>query len=115
MLEAAEPILETIAQTVDLIGVGIVVFGALKFLVAYARIEARRLGRRACAREIQQARSALGTYILVALEFMIVSDVISSVVSRTLEALAYLAAVVAVRTAMGYFLGRELREDEESA
>ena len=84
--------------------------GAVKFLVMYVGIEARRLGGRECTEQIQTARRALGGYILVALEFMIVSDVIASVLSRSLDSLASLGAIVVLRTAMGFFLERELDE-----
>ena len=105
------PILEFLSEVVDLVGVAIVAVGAIKFLVRYGRIELRRITGHECASEIQSARRLLGSYILVALEFMIVSDVINSVTSKELESLAYLGGIVVLRTAMGFFLERELREE----
>ena len=111
MLEAIHPALHTIAELVDLIGLAIALLGAVKFLVAYAGVEAKRLGGRECAVELLRARRVLGGYILVALEFLIVSDVIGSVLSRSMSSLASLGAIVVLRTAMGFFLERELRPD----
>ena len=114
MIETALPALLTIAEFVDLVGIAIVVLGAVKFLATYVRIEVERLGGHACTIRIQRARRSLGGYILVALEFMIVSDVIGSVVSQSPESLAGLVGIVVVRTGMGFFLERELRGETET-
>ncbi|MEM6992174.1 MAG: DUF1622 domain-containing protein [Myxococcota bacterium] len=108
-MEAIHPALLVVAEVIDLIGIAIVLLGAVKFLVMFAEIEAKRLVGRECTARIQEARRALGGYILVALEFMIASDVIGSVLSRSLESLANLGAIVVLRTAMGFFLERELK------
>ncbi len=55
-------------------------------------------------------RIELGTYILVGIEFMIASDIIQTVVKRQLSDLAFVSALVAIRTAISYFLGREVAE-----
>lgn len=112
MMEAAKPILEVIAEVVDLIGIAILLVGAVKFILLYARIEVLRLAGRQCISSIQRARQLLGGYILVSLEFLIVSDVVTTVVNRTLESLLILGAIIVLRTAIGYFLERELRSDE---
>lgn len=112
MMETVGPVLSAIGETIDLVGLLIVLFGAVKFLFVYFRIELKRLAGTDCALQIQEARRSLGTYILVALEFMIVSDVIGSVVSRSRESLIELAVIVIIRTAMGFFLERELRGEE---
>lgn len=113
MTEALAPVLHIVAEVVDLIGIAIIVLGASKFLLALGSIELRRATGHACATQIQVARRVLGGYILIALEFMIVSDVIGSVLSRSLESLANLGAVVVLRTAIGFFLERELSEQSE--
>ncbi len=53
-------------------------------------------------------RLRLGSLILLGLEILIISDVLHSIASRTLEDLAIVAAVVAIRVLMSYFLDREL-------
>lgn len=115
MTEAVQPALRAIAETVDLIGLAILMIGAVKFLVLYAGVELQRLAGRECVVEVQRARQVLGGYILVSLEFLIVSDVMTSVVSRSLESLASLGAIVVIRTAMGFFLERELRGEGQAA
>ncbi|MBR9825279.1 MAG: DUF1622 domain-containing protein [Alphaproteobacteria bacterium] len=44
------------------------------------------------------------------IEFMIASDIIHTVISRELEDLIFVAALVAIRTAISFFLGKELAE-----
>ncbi len=58
-------------------------------------------------------RVGLGPLILLALEFLIVSDVLHSIASRTLEDLAIVGAVVVVRVLMAFFLDKELERLEE--
>lgn len=107
-MESLHPTLETIADIVDLGGLLIIAIGTLKFLWLFVTLEYDRLAGHECTGRILGARRILGGYILVALEFMIVSDVIMSVVSQSLESLAYLMGIVTIRTAIGYFLAREL-------
>ena len=45
----------------------------------------------------------MGTYILIGLEFMIVSDIIHTFVTRTTEDLIFLGAIVIIRTAISFF------------
>jgi uncharacterized membrane protein len=50
----------------------------------------------------------LGNYILIGLEFMIVSDIIHSFLKPDMESLYLLGAIVVIRTAISFFLGKEL-------
>ncbi len=61
-------------------------------------------------REIQMVRCSLGTYLVFALELMIVSDLLHSVLSERIEDLVFLAAIVVIRTVIAYFLNQEIQE-----
>ena len=50
----------------------------------------------------------------MALDFMIASDIINSTVHTELKDLYELGIIVLLRTAIGYFLGKEIQEIEES-
>ena len=76
-------------------------------------IETRRLAKIECVHQIRQNRLELGGYILTALEFMIVSDIIHTALTRKIEELYFLALLVVIRTAIGYFLNMELKEIEK--
>ena len=109
-MEQIRTILETIAVTADLVGIAILVFGALKFLVHYLAFEIKRLQGSESVEGIQNLRLGLGNYILLSLEFMIISDIIQSVVSPTIDDLLLLGLVVTIRIVLSFFLGRELKE-----
>ena len=106
--------LEIIADVIDLIGIFIVLIGAAKFLIHAVPIELRRLKGAECAHALRHLRLQLGSYIILAIEFMIVSDIIQTALSRTLDDLYYLMGLVVIRTAISYFLGKELTEVQDS-
>ena len=103
-------VLESIAIAVDLVGIAILVFAALKFVIHYLLFEFKRLQGLESIVAIRNLRLGLGSYILLALEFIIVSDIIHSVVSTNLDDLLSLGLVVIIRIALSFFLGRELIE-----
>ena len=116
MLEAHGPlgtvshVLELVATGIDLFGVAIILFG---FVVSTARLLgslAMGVGFRRDLADLHAVRLQLGVYILVGIEFMIASDIIHTVLTRELEDLIFVGALVAIRTAISFFLGRELME-----
>ena len=109
-MEQVEAVLEAIAVAIDLAGVAILVFAALKFVVRFLRFEIKRLRGFECVREIRDLRLQLGSYILLALEFLIISDVIRTGMSTSMDDLLSLGVLVVIRTALSFFLGRELSE-----
>lgn len=113
-LQAIAPIIETVAIAVDLIGVALLLIGAVKFALKAAVVEIERLRGLACVHRIRHNRVELGGYILAALEFMIVSDILHTVITHELEDLYFLGLLVLVRTAISYFLGLELKEVERA-
>ena len=58
----------------------------------------------------QILRCNVGLYILLALDFMITSDIISTMVHTDMDDLIVLGAIVVLRTVIGYFLGKEVEE-----
>ena len=110
LIEYLEPALENAGDLVDLIGVAILLMTAAKFLVHYVIYELRRLRGIESVIGIRNLRLRLGAYILLALEFMIISDVIHTALSRDLDSILYLAMLVVVRTALGFFLALDLKD-----
>ena len=103
--------LEHAATVVDIVGIVIVLYG---FVLSFLRLIATEIGRFTGRFEgivgCEKVRLQLGTYILLGIEFMIASDIINTVISRTVESLIFVAALVLIRTAISFFLGRELQE-----
>ena len=106
--ETVKSILELIANGGDLIGIVILLIGSAKFVYHYIGFEITRPGDRAGA--MRKLRLHLGSYIALSLEFLIVSDVIDTALSHTLEDFYILAILVTIRTGIAYFLGKEMAE-----
>ena len=103
-------ILEIIDKVIDLIGITILLWGFSKGLIYFVTIEIRKLRGDDCSRDTSRLRISFGTYILIALEFMIASDIINSLLHPEMENLYILGMIVVLRTGIGYFLGREISE-----
>ena len=60
-------------------------------------------------------RLTLGRWLAVALEFELAADVLNTAVTPTWADIEKLAAIAALRTALNYFLEREIREESKPA
>lgn len=109
-MEKAVQILELIAASIELIGIAILVYAALRFVAHFLAFELKRLRGVECAQEIRSLRIGLGGYILLSLEFIIISDVIMTAISRSMEDLLALGLLVVIRVVLSFFLGREMVE-----
>lgn len=108
--------LETASFAIELVSALILVIGALVFLWTVGRgIAAPDIS---VTTALKRGRLKLGTYILAALEFLIVADILFTIVHRTLDDVIVLAIVAGVRTVVSYFLGKEIealsQEDSEA-
>ena len=54
----------------------------------------------------------LGSYVLLSLEVLIASDIIETILNPSIEDILILAGVVVIRTAISYFLGKEMESIE---
>ena len=109
-MQALHSVLEQIALWIDLVGIAIVMYGF--GLAAWDLIgsEFARLRGSFSIHRMHEVRIQLGGYILTAIEFMIASDIIHTVLSRELVDLAFVSALVVIRTAISFFLSREVNE-----
>ena len=65
-------------------------------------------GREAMHAVFREIRFDLGHILLLALEILIISDILHSIVKRTFEEVGILAITVAIRIALSFFLDREI-------
>ena len=56
-------------------------------------------------------RLTLARYLALALEFQLGADILSTAISPTWEQLGKLGAIAVIRTALNYFLSREMRDE----
>ncbi|MGZ5313533.1 MAG: DUF1622 domain-containing protein [Solirubrobacterales bacterium] len=90
------PVVEAIGATI--IAVGVVV-AAVVYLLSELRI-------RPVAYE--HVRLLLGRSLALGIEFQLASDILSTAVSPTFDDIGMLAAIVAIRTVLNYFLAQEV-------
>ncbi len=100
--------LDWVAAVIVLVSIAVMLIGVVRFGIGFVRAEiARDSDER--ARVINMERVELGRYILAGLELLIVSDIIHTALSEFVN-LVYLALLVLIRSAISYFLDRELAE-----
>lgn len=90
---------------VELIGIAIIVLGALWVLGRFLLALTRGGGDAAVAR----FRTGLGRAILLGLEFLVAADIVNTVaIEPTLDSLAVLAGIVLIRTFLSFSLEVEI-------
>lgn len=63
---------------------------------------------------IEDIRLSLGRSLALALEFLLGADILKTAVAPTWNEIGQLAAIAVLRTALNFFLDRELRNNEVS-
>lgn len=62
----------------------------------------------------ERARLTLARFLALALEFQLAADVLGTAVSPSWTQVGKLAAIAVIRTALNYFLSREIKEEVRS-
>lgn len=100
---------EFIGAGVIAVGVVVVVLSIIRMLSSDGQIEFTRI-------QIRFAR-----YLALALEFQLAADILATAVAPTLEQIGMLGAIAVIRTALNFFLHKEihdarkhLKEEEEA-
>jgi len=109
-------LLNIVVTGINLVGVMIVIWGFVVASIGFIRMKLHHHSSTFFLIEANKVRAILGTYILFGLEFMIAADIIHTFLKPTQEDLIVLATIVAIRTVISYFLGREVddaRRDQE--
>ena len=100
---------DLLVRLVEAAGALVIFIGAVLAAVRFVR--AAFHGRR--GEEFVRVRLGLGRYLTLGLEFQLASDVLSTAIAPTFGEIGKLAAIAAIRTALNYFLGKEI--DHERA
>jgi uncharacterized membrane protein len=94
-----------LVRLVEASGAIVIFVGAL---VGFVRFVFAALQRR--PELFTPVRLGLGRFLALGLEFQLASDLLRTAVAPTFDEIGKLAAVAAIRTALNFFLARELRE-----
>ena len=99
-------IVDVFVRIVELAGAVIIFAGVVVALLQLARVLPRRNPH-----EFVRVRLTLGRFLALGLEFQLASDVLSTAVAPSFEDISKLAAIAAIRTALNFFLRREIEEE----
>lgn len=96
-----------VATAVEAVMLLVIVIGAIEALIATFRQIASHASVRKTIRETWLRFAA---WILLALEFALAADLIRTVITPSWDEVGKLAAIGAIRTALSFFLSRDLEE-----
>ena len=94
-------------RLVEAAGAIVIFVGAVIATVQFVRAAVRGRHRD----EFVRVRLGLARYLLLGLEFQLASDVLRTAIAPSFEEIGKLAAIAAIRTALNYFLGKEIAEE----
>jgi uncharacterized membrane protein len=97
-----------ISLGIGVVGVAVIVWGSLVSLVELCRVEMKTLSGTVSCGNPNLVRQHYGFYLLMGLEYMIGADIVRTLVRPTLQELAILGSLVAIRTVTSFFLNREM-------
>ncbi|MGL5043201.1 MAG: DUF1622 domain-containing protein [Culicoidibacterales bacterium] len=103
-----------IANVISFISIAIIVWGVFVTFVKFFLIIVNGKFHDNKAAILLDLRITLGSYILLGLEVLIAADIIESVAHRTLDEVLLLIAIVIIRTAISYFLNKEIEAVEKA-
>ena len=93
---------------VELMGAAVIVLGVAIAFTTYTLSELR-------IRPVpyEHVRLLLGRFLAVGLEFQLASDILGTAVSPTFDEIGILGAIAGIRTALNYFLTKEIEKAQE--
>lgn len=107
MEEALTDVVRVLVIVVEACGVAVIIAGALGAFLRFVWAGLRRED----AGVFVSVRLTLGRFLALGLEFQLAGDVLRTAVAPTFRELGQLAAVAAIRTALNYFLSKEIAEE----
>lgn len=103
-------ILSYLSVGIGAIGVGVILWGVALGIVKLAVLEVQRFNRNDNLDERENLRHHLAYYLLLGLEFLVAADIVHTIFEPTLEELAVLGAIVAIRTVISVSINWELTQ-----
>lgn len=101
-------VVDLLVRLVEAAGAAIIVAGAVVAFVQFLRVG---LGPRRSEREFVSIRLKLGRFLTLGLEFQLAGDLLRTAISPSFSEIGQLAAIAAIRTALNYFLSREIARE----
>jgi uncharacterized membrane protein len=102
--------LHALSLAIGAVGVAVIVWGVLLGLYGLLRLEFYRVKGESNLAQRESLRHDLGYYLLLGLEFLVAADIVHTILTPTLDELAVLGAIVAIRTVISFSLNWELKQ-----
>lgn len=107
-----QQVLDWVTLVIGSIAGLIIVYGVILGLMELVKAELSMFRTREETSVVfEKIRHDIGLHLLLGLEFLIAADIIRSITRPTLEELGILGGIVAIRTVLSYFLGKEINRD----
>ena len=97
--------------SIETTGAVIVALGLVIALGAFTRAFRGRHAARYATEGYNGVRLTLARYLALALEFQLGADILSTAIAPSWDQIGKLGAIAVIRTALNFFLGREMREE----
>ncbi len=107
MEELLAEVVGVLVTVVEACGAAVILVGAVWAFARFVWVGVRGGGSHAFV----PVRLTLGRFLALGLEFQLASDVLRTAIAPSFEELGKLAAVAAIRTALNFFLAREIRDE----
>lgn len=111
MKETAETITKYLSSAVEILAAFVIAVALVKFLYKYIR----HILNPADGISNQTIRIHFGSALALALELLLGADILATAIAPTWDDIGKLAAIAVLRTALNYFLERELKNNRENA
>ncbi|GHH68612.1 hypothetical protein GCM10017673_17940 [Streptosporangium violaceochromogenes] len=105
--EALQEVVDQLVRLVEAAGATVIFVGAVAAFVRFLRVALRRRGEQ----EFIAVRLFLGRFLALGLEFQLAGDVLRTAVAPSFQQIGQLAAIAAIRTALNFFLSREIERE----
>ena len=102
-------VLYYVSMVIGAFGIVVICWGVLLGLIDFIHIEYDYVRGQNIRNRRYLLRHRLGSYLLAGLEFLIAADIVRTIVEPTLTELAILGSIIAIRTAISYFLNMEMK------
>ena len=104
--ETVQVVTRSVSHAAEVLAAVLIAIGVVQLICAYVLISVSR--RSLLTRE--EIRVRFGSVVAVALELMLGADVLATAMAPGWDDIGKLAAIAVIRTALNYFLGKELSE-----
>lgn len=103
-------LVEIVVPWIEMVGIGVVLWGAIEGLLKLLLRVKSVLTRESQLIPISHIRASIGEKTALGLDFFLAGDIIQTIMVPSWESLAILGGIVVIRTVIAFFLNKDLRE-----